>query len=221
MISKKEQLSKFKLYAVTDIKGPGVDILERVEAAYRGGADIVQLRVKAADDVQVLAWAKKIRGIAAAAGKLFFMNDRVDIALAAGADGVHLGQTDLPVAEARALASRCGAELLVGKSTHCLEQALAAQDEGVDYIGVGPVFATPTKPLRSAAGLAYVRDVRRAGLRIPFVAIGGIDLSNITQVLEAGADRIACVRALFDQEDTCYAATQLRKQIEDFNHVRS
>ncbi len=218
MISKKEQLQQFKLYAVTDVKGTGQDLLARAEAAYRGGADIVQLRAKSMADAEFLAMAQKLSAMAAAQRKLFFVNDRVEIALRAGADGVHLGQEDMPVAEARKLAAG-RPDFLIGKSTHSLPQALAAQVEGADYIGVGPVFSTPTKPGREPVGLTLVRDVSRSALVIPFVAIGGIDLTNLQQVLDAGSVRVACVRAIFDQEDVFHATSELRKQLEKFSHA--
>jgi len=218
MNSKKKSLSQFKLYAVTDLKGDGAGLLEKVEAAYRGGVDIVQLRAKATSDGALLNLAKKIQAMAAKAGKLFFINDRVDITLLSQADGVHLGQDDMPIADARLLARRAGAEILVGKSTHSIDQARAAFEEGVDYIGVGPIFTTPTKPGRAAVGLELIRQVTQAKLPIPFVAIGGIDLINIQQVFDAGATRVACVRAIFDQEDVYHAAQQLSQQWSPISH---
>jgi len=218
MNSKKKLLSQFKLYAVTDLKGDGAGLLDKVEAAYRGGVDIVQLRAKATSDGALLNLAKKIQVLAAKANKLFFMNDRVDMALISQADGVHLGQDDMPIADARLLARRAGAELLVGKSTHSVEQAKAAFEEGADYIGVGPIFSTPTKPGRAAVGLELIRQVTQARLPIPFVAIGGIDLTNIQHVFDAGAQRVACVRAIFDQEDVYHAAEQLSQQWNPISH---
>ena len=134
------------------------------------------------------------------------------------ADGVHLGQDDLPIADARALARSVGVELLVGKSTHNLDQAQAACLEGADYIGVGPIFSTPTKPGRVAVGIDLIRQVTQAKLPIPFVAIGGIDLTNIQHVFDAGAQRVACVRAIFDQEDVYHAAEQLSQQWNTISH---
>ncbi len=209
MPSKNAILQNFRLYAVTDGRGSGEDLPEKIEQAYRGGADIVQLRAKKMADKDLLLLGQKIRIIADRHHKLFFVNDRVDIALAVRADGVHLGQEDLPVAIARELASKAGHPLLIGKSIHSIEQALQAQSEGADYIGVGPVFPTPTKPGRNPVGLTLVRQVADT-VQIPFVAIGGIDAQNIQQVLEAGAERVACVRAIFDQKDITRAAKNLR-----------
>ncbi len=213
MLWKNEILQSFKLYAVTEVRGSGAGLSAKVEQACRGGADIVQLRAKALADREFVALAQMIRILADRYRKLFIVNDRLDIALAAMADGLHLGQDDMPVAIARELARKAGQPLLIGKSTHSLEQALAAQEEGADYIGVGPVFATPTKPGRSAVGLPLVSQVAGV-IRIPFVAIGGIDATNIRQVREAGATGVACVRAIFDQPDVFEATQKLCRQME-------
>lgn len=218
MSSKREVFENFKLYAVTDIKDGSRDILDRVEAAYRGGADIVQLRAKQMPAGELLLLAARIRRIAEKAGKLFFVNDRPDIAIAAEADGVHVGQDDMPVERVRQYISNSGFPLLIGKSTHTVEQAVAAETEGVDYIGVGPVFQTPTKPDYAPAGLEFVKQVSER-IKLPFVCIGGIDLNNIEQVLAAGAKRIAVVRAIFSSEDPYESARQLRGKIESFVHA--
>ncbi len=213
MSLKKEVFRNFKLYAVTDIKQDSGDILPKVEAAYRGGADIVQLRAKYMPAGEFLLLAVKMRKIAEKAGKLFIVNDRPDIAIAAEADGVHIGQNDMPVARVREYIKNSGFPLLIGKSTHSIEQALDAEAEGVDYIGVGPVFQTPTKPDYIPAGIEFVRQAAEK-IKIPFVCIGGIDLSNIEQVLDAGASRVAVVRAIFSSEDPYESAKQLRGIIE-------
>jgi thiamine-phosphate pyrophosphorylase len=157
----------------------------------------------------------KIRKIAVRHGKLFFINDRPDLALAVGADGVHLGQDDLPVAVVRKLARGAGKKLSIGKSTHSLEQALAAEAERTDYIGVGPIFRTPTKAGYHPVGLDLITQVRRQ-VRLPFVAIGGIHLANINQVLNAGATRVAVVRAVFSAEDPKNAAKLLCRAIKTY-----
>lgn len=211
---KKGTLKNFKLYAVTSLGPSGAAGLPaKVEAVCRGGADIVQLRAKGLADGALAALAQQLRKVTQRLGKLFIVNDRVDIALGVAADGVHLGQEDLPVSMARELARQTGRQLIIGKSTHTLDQALAAEQEGADYIGVGPVFATPTKPGRPAAGLSFVRQSAQK-LRIPFVAIGGIDADNLRQVIDAGAQSVACVRALFDADDPFQAARKIREQLE-------
>ncbi|HNX68487.1 MAG TPA: thiamine phosphate synthase [Candidatus Omnitrophota bacterium] len=199
----------FSLYAVTDLAEERGDLFRKVEQAFRGGTDIVQLRSKVLTDAVMLRAGLRIRKIAARFRKLFFVNDRVDLALAAGADGVHLGQGDLPVPAARQLIREAGRKLWIGKSTHNLRQALEAQREKADYIGVGAVFTTPTKPDANALGLKFVRQVA-GSVRIPWVAIGGIDLENVRSVMNAGATRVAVVRALFAAKDTGKAAQQLK-----------
>jgi len=203
----------FQLYAVTDLRTAGPEVLKKIEQAYRGGTDIVQLRSKVLSDGALIRLGLKIGKIAAKHRKLFFVNDRVDLALVTGAHGVHLGQDDMPVGIARNLARKAGRNLWVGKSTHSLPQALQAVTEGADYIGVGPVFATPTKPHARSVGLQFVKQAA-ARVRIPWVAIGGIDLENLRSLISAGATRIAVVRAVFAARDPERAARELKHKIE-------
>jgi len=210
---KNEVFRNFRLYAVTDIKAGDVSFFKKVEAAYAGGADIVQLRSKALSDGELVACGRRIREIADRCRKLYFVNDRLDIALATSADGLHIGQDDMPVADVSALMRRAGAEMFLGKSTHSYEQALRTAAEEVDYIGVGPVFSTPTKPAYEPVGMSLVREVSRAISR-PFVAIGGIDASNLSSVYSCGARRFAVVRAIFDAEDVYAATKKLCEQID-------
>jgi thiamine-phosphate pyrophosphorylase len=174
--------------------------------ALEGGVDVFQLRAKDADDEQVLAAAQVARELCDAAGALLIVNDRPDLARLAGADGVHVGQDDASVAEAR---EQLGPELLVGVSTHTPEQIDDAGTAGADYIGVGPVHATPTKPGRAAVGHDLVRYAAVAA-DLPWFAIGGIDAANVDQVVAAGAQRIAVVRAVADAADPRSAARELR-----------
>ena len=146
-------------------------------------------------------WVKKVKELCALYDALFIINDRVDIAHILGADGVHLGQEDIDINSARDL---LGKDSIIGLSTHCPEQAQIAVESGADYIGVGPVFVTPTKPGRSAVGLEYVRwayENITINTNIPWFAIGGINLENLNQVLDAGASRIAVVRAIINAEN--------------------
>ncbi|MFC6661719.1 thiamine phosphate synthase [Deinococcus multiflagellatus] len=143
--------------------------------------------------------------LAQARGVPFFINDRVDVAVACGADGVHLGQGDLPPAWAHGLAPG----LLVGLSTHAPAQAIAALAEQPAYIAAGPVYATPTKPGRAPAGLAYIRQVAALRPHVPWYAIGGLDAGNMHEVLSAGARRVAVVRAVLDARDPAQAAAEL------------
>lgn len=217
---KKEVFSNFKLYAVTDLREESTDLLKKIEQVYQGGADIVQLRSKNLPDAVLFRLGQKIRQIADASHKLFFVNDRADLAIAADADGVHLGQDDLPVAVVRELCAKARKTLWIGKSTHSLEQGLAAVKENPDYIGVGPVFETPTKPGYRPAGLDYVSQVAEK-LSIPFVAIGGINRQNLPQVLNAGAKRVAVVRALFDSADPLKEAQYFKETMEGYLYAKS
>ena len=206
---KKAVFENFKLVAVTDIKAADEGILQKIDAAYRGGADIVQLRAKNRSDRELLELGAEIRKIADRHQKLFFVNDRLDVAIATSADGVHLGQDDLPIAVARRICNQARVATWIGKSTHSFEQAITAEKEGADYIGVGPVFETPTKPGRKPVWLNLVRQVS-AKVGIPFVAIGGIDASNLSSVINAGATRVAAVRAIFGAPDVFRATGELR-----------
>jgi len=210
---KEKVFADFRLYAVTDLKTENSDVLKKIEAAYRGGADIVQLRSKVLADAALIRLGLKVKKIAEKNRKLFFINDRMDLALATRADGVHLGQDDMPVQVVRRLAKQAGWGLWIGKSTHSLKQALAAVSEGADYIGVGPVFTTPTKPHARSVGLRFVKQAAK-NIRIPWVAIGGIDLENIGNVVAAGAARVAVVRAIFAAQDPESAARKLKHPLE-------
>jgi thiamine-phosphate pyrophosphorylase len=172
-----------------------------------GGATIVQLRAKAVDDRRYLALAQEARDAARAAGVLFLVNDRPDIACLVGADGVHVGQADLPARCVRALLPE-GA--IVGVSTHGFEQAVRAASEPVDYVAVGPIFPTRTKARADpVVGLELIRRLR-ATIRLPLVAIGGITRSNAGAVAEAGADGLAVVSDLLAAGDLVAATAELR-----------
>lgn len=204
---KKECLKNFSLYAITDLKTEDPEILKTIERALRGGVDIIQLRSKVLSDHALFELGKKIRTLTNRMKKLFIINDRVDLALALEADGVHLGQDDLPIEEARRIV---GKNQLIGRSTHNLRQALEAEHEGADYIGFGPIFGTPTKPTYLPIGLSQIAQVMKR-VRIPIVCIGGIDRSNVTQVLQAGARRIAVVRAIFAAQNPHQSAAELKR----------
>jgi thiamine-phosphate pyrophosphorylase len=178
-----------------------------LEQALRGGVDIVQLRLKDADDERIVATARRYASVCHGHDVPLILNDRPDLVAAAGADGVHVGQDDTLVARARALV---GPDRIVGLSTHSPAQIdAAAAESAIDYIGVGPVHATPTKPGRPAVGLDLVRyAVSHAAT--PFFAIGGIDAGNVGAVRGAGAARIAVVRAITDAADPEGAARALR-----------
>ncbi|MGH7425866.1 MAG: thiamine phosphate synthase, partial [Candidatus Methylomirabilales bacterium] len=186
--------------------GPLDELLPRVLEA---GVDLVQLRDKDMEARSLLRYAEVVRRRTEEFGALFIVNDRVDLACAAGADGVHLGQEDLSAAAARQM---IGAGL-IGLSTHTEEQIRAAAASEADYLSVGPVHLTPTKPGRPAVGCALVRFAA-AHARLPFFAIGGIDSATAPAVAEAGARRVAVVRAIVDAGDPAAAARQIRRALE-------
>ena len=207
---KRKLLKDFKLYAVTDLKEHDPGFFKKAESALKGGVDVLQLRSKNLSDLELYRIGSKLRELTLRLKKLFFINDRLDLALALSADGVHLGQDDLPVSAARRILKK---DFMIGMSTHTIKQALQAQKEGADYIGIGPVFATPTKPDYCPVGLELVRQASRK-ISIPFVAIGGIDASNLTRVISAGAKSIAVVRAVWGEKDAFQAAHHLCNLME-------
>ena len=201
-----EQFKAARLYVITTTPVARQTYERMVEEACAGGADVLQFRDKLLSHKELYEKATRLRAICAEHGVLFIVNDFLEVALAAGADGVHLGQDDLPTVEARKILHMSGvSNFLVGRSTHSLEHALQAEREGADYIGIGPVFSTPTKPGYPPVGLELVRQVT-ARVRAPHVAIGGIDATNVESVLAAGAERVAVVRAVCGAPDIRKAA---------------
>ena len=189
----KPSLQLVRLYVIVDRAAlGGRDPVRVAEAALRGGADVIQWRDKMASDREFLEVARLLRDLTRKYGTLFVVNDRVEAALLIQADGVHVGHEDLPVQELRSLV---GQAMLIGRSTHNLEEAQEAEQAGADYIGVGPIFSTPTKPDYPVVGTQLIQQLRPQ-IRIPWVAIGGIDLENLPLVLSAGATRVAVVRAV-------------------------
>ena len=202
-------LGRLYLVATPRAGQPEGELLARVRAALDGGVDVLQLRCKDAEALPYLRLAERVGALARGAGVPFFVNDRPDVALAAGADGVHLGQRDLPVEWAR----RVFPDALIGRSSHAPADAERALAERADYFAVGPVWPTPTKPGRPAAGLSYVRDVAARAPAVPWFAIGGITVENVHEVLDAGATRIAVVRAVLDAPDPAEAARALHSAL--------
>jgi thiamine-phosphate pyrophosphorylase len=197
----RERLADTRLYLVCDARPRAF-----LDAALRGGADLIQLRDKSLSDDELVAAAKPFRAAADAHGALFILNDRPDLVEACDADGVHVGQDDGSPAQARATV---GPDRIVGRSTHAPAQADAADaDPDVDYLAVGPVHATPTKPGRPAAGLEYVKYAARA-VGKPWFAIGGLDRETLPAVVEAGATRVVVVRAITEAADPAAAARGL------------
>jgi thiamine-phosphate pyrophosphorylase len=205
---------KLGLYIITGAYPElGRSHLDIARAALEGGADAIQLRAKDLGGRDMLELSLRIREMVVKSGRdcLFMVNDRVDVALAAGADGVHLGQDDLPAVEARTL---IGKDMILGISAMTPEMAEKAQDGGADYLGVGPAFPTPTKPDAGIViGVEGIRNTMQAA-DVPVVAIGGIDQNNAGQVLEAGVDGIAVISAVATAENMLDAVLRLRRSVD-------
>lgn len=204
MIDRRQRLAAARLYLVCDGRDD-----EFLEAALRGGVDIVQLRVKGSPPEAIEQDARRVRRRCQDRGALFIVNDHPELAAEVDAHGVHLGQEDVSPAEARQIV---GPERLIGLSTHTPDQIDAAAEAPVDYIGVGPINHTPTKPGRPAVGLELVRYAA-AHTQVPFFAIGGISRLNAEAVRGAGATRIAVVRALTEAGDPEATARELRRRL--------
>ena len=186
------------------------DLADFVTAVCEAGVDIVQLRDKQLDDRALLERAALAREAAHAAGKLFILNDRPDLAVACGADGVHVGQDDVPAAMARRIV---GPDAIVGLSTHAPEELAAAAGEPVDYVSAGPVEPTPTKPGRPGTGLDYIRLAAETAAH-PFFVTGGVSPATLPAIAAAGATRFVVVRALTDAPDPAAVAAALRRLID-------
>jgi thiamine-phosphate pyrophosphorylase len=190
---RRQLLKTARLYLVTS---PSPELLPRVEAALQGGLTLVQYRDKESNDPDRLIIAEKMCRLCHHYGALFILNDRVDLALAVNADGVHLGQQDISIALARQL---LGTQKIIGRSTTNSDEMARAIQEGADYIGVGPVYETPTKLGKAPVGLEYVEYAAKNST-VPWFAIGGIDTDNINNVIKAGAAGVAVVRAIMESE---------------------
>jgi thiamine-phosphate pyrophosphorylase len=224
--SRRSRLAGARLYLVLPTAARGATAPQAAEhaerlksiarAAIAGGVDLVQLREKHARDDELLQLARQLAHLCTQAGALFIVNDSPHLALEAGADGVHVGQDDMPVAHAREIV---GSELLIGLSTHAREEIDAVRADAadgsplVDYIGVGPVHETPTKPGRPAVGTGLVAYAA-VHAPVPFFAIGGLDADNLRDVLEAGATRVVILRAIAAAEDPAGAARELRAKLD-------
>jgi len=211
MTEVRERLAAARLYLCTDGRRRQGDLAHFLDAVLAGGVDIVQLREKGLEAGEELALLEVFAGACRRHGGLLAVNDRADVALAAGADVLHLGQDDLPVPVARQI---LGPGPLIGRSSHTPAQSsLAAAEEGVDYFCAGPVWTTPTKPGRPATGLGLLSHVASLRPARPWFAIGGIGLDRLDDVLAAGAKRVVVVRAITDAADPGAAAAEFAARL--------
>jgi thiamine-phosphate pyrophosphorylase len=205
------RLDDARLYLCTDARRAHGDLAGFLDAVLDGGVDIVQLREKGLEAGEELALLEVFAAACEKHGKLFAVNDRADVALAAGADVLHLGQDDLPVPVARRI---LGSELIIGRSSHDPAQSSAAAvEDGVDYFCAGPVWPTPTKQGRPGTGLGLLSHVASLGVARPWFAIGGIGFAQLDDVLAAGARRVVVVRALTEADDPGAAAAAFAKRL--------
>ena len=205
---RRERLRTARLYFVCDAHPHGADPEPYLRAALDGGADIIQLREKTLPRHEIERAGATFRRIADTYSALFIVNDDPELAHACDADGLHVGQDDLPVAEARAA---LGPDAIIGLSTHSPSQVDSGARSGADYISVGPIWETPTKEGRPATGLDLITHASENAGPTPFFAIGGIDTTNAADVLGAGARRLCVVRAIRDADDPAAAAAELRR----------
>ena len=211
--SRRRKLAAAQLYVCTDARLKQGDFAEFVDAAYRGGTDIIQLRDKHLEAAAELEYFEILRDAARRHGRLYAGNDRADVVTLAGADILHVGQGDIPIAAARGLLPE---GTLVGLSTHSVEQAAAARDSGADYFCIGPVWPTPTKPGRPPVGLDTVAAVARAAAArpgVPWFAIGGVGIDTVDELVAVGVRRVAVVRAVTRAEDPEAAARELKLRL--------
>lgn len=204
-----KSFSDVRLYVIISsglVKKP---VLETLQEVIKGGADAVQLREKTMPDSEFLALAKEFRRITSQSKILFVVNDRAEIAKKVGADGLHIGQSDLNIHHARKI---IGYDRILGVSTHTIVQARKAQQEGADYIGVGPIFPTPTKDYEPPVGLDYLKEVKRE-ITIPFVAIGAINLENLNEILLAGGLRVAICSAIICSDNVLQTTQSFKSQL--------
>jgi thiamine-phosphate pyrophosphorylase len=210
-----QRLASARLYAIVDTGYVELDRMAYVtEQLVIGGVDLIQLRAKKVSLEKVAEIGKAMRKLIPSGGPLFILNDHPELVREIGADGIHVGQDDLSVAEARAQA---GADVIVGKSTHSLEQAIAAEKEGADYIGVGPIYATQTKPDYVPVGPPLIGQVRSA-VEVPQFCIGGINEKTLPEVLAAGALRVVIVSALLQSTDIPAYCRKVREKLEITQH---
>ena len=214
-MNKEKLLSRIRLYVIADKNICGdKNIEEVVSQAIEGGAEMIQYRDKESDDEEFFKIASKLKKLCRKRNIPFIVNDRTEIAFKIDADGVHLGQEDLSIQEARGI---LGSEKIIGKSAKTIRQAKEAEKEGADYLGIGPIFDTLSKQIKRTIGTDIIRKAKDS-LRIPFFAIGGINLENLDQVIQAGGKRIAVISAVVLSDDVKSTATKLLEKIR-YQHL--
>ena len=214
-----KRLAKARLYGILDLGYIAEDSLERVAAQLcEGGVDIVQLRAKGRDECAIEEMANRVAPILRDAGVPFIINDFPELVPSVGADGAHVGQDDFSVDDARWRAGRALAgevpPPIIGKSTHSVEQAIAAAAEGADYIGFGPLFPTPTKAGRAAIGMGDIARVHEL-VSVPIFCIGGIKLENLAEVIAAGAQRVVIVSGILQARDVAAYCREAKARLDE------
>ncbi|MFQ5687014.1 MAG: thiamine phosphate synthase [Candidatus Scalindua sp.] len=207
---KKDYLHRIRLYVLISGKLAARSVNEAARLVIDGGADAIQLREKKISDDEFISLAREIRDITTKRGTLLIINDRVRVAREVNADGVHLGQHDMSITEAREI---IGNEKIIGISTHNIIQARQAQKGGADYIAIGPVYPTTTKDYEPSIGIEVFQEISRE-ISIPFIAIGAITLENLDEVLKAGASRVAVCSAIISSKDILSSTKQFKEKLD-------
>lgn len=211
-------MKEFRLYAITGEEFHlGKELVEVMEQAILGGVDIIQLRDKKSSKLEVLKKAQQLRALTKKHNVTFIVNDHIDVALAVEADGIHVGQDDLPLVEVRKIV---GPEMIIGISTHHIEEAKEAEKGGADYIGVGPIFPTNSKEdVVDPVTTSYIAQIEK-DITIPYVAIGGIKRHNLKQVMEAGATRVCMITEIVEAEDVKSRCEEIIRLMDEYEEAK-
>ena len=210
-MTEKDLLHEIRLYVLISSSISTKSVKETARLVIDGGADAIQLREKSISDSEFISLAREIRDITTKRGSLLIINDRVHVAREINADGVHLGQQDMSVLEAREI---IGNEKIIGVSTHSVTQAKQAQKDGADYIAIGPIYPTRTKSYEPSIGIEVIQEILRA-VDIPIIAIGAITLDNLDEVLKAGASRVAACSAIIGSKDIYSSTKQYKNKLNE------
>ena len=209
-MTKKDLLLRIRLYVLISSSIATKSVIETTRLVIDGGADAIQLREKTISDSEFITLAREVRDITTKSGTLLIINDRIHVAREINADGVHLGQQDMSVLEARDI---IGNEKIIGVSTHSTIQARQAQKDGADYIAIGPIYPTRTKEYEPSVGIEIIQKISEAVVNIPIIAIGAITLENLDEVLKAGASRVAICSAIIGSKDILSTTRQFNNKL--------